>query len=200
MTGVHDMLNLFFISQFILWSTKKFPTPCLKCASFWPKAPVSYLVMVMSSSGITRCNDSWLASWFLLDQSMTKTCVMTFGDICIFICWHLEFLSTASGVPKFLVEHSGFSSSCSCSVNLTGKTSYILTLSRCLGRERGEVSRAEMQGVGAQSETASDSLWQWLWSGWKSCSVLMRRRVTYTPQRETDGQRERKKRREIHVP
>lgn len=31
------------------------------------------------------CNDSWLAFCLLLDQSMTKACVMTFGDICIFI-------------------------------------------------------------------------------------------------------------------
>lgn len=37
-----------------------------------------------------RCKDSWLATWFLVDQSMTKACVMTFGDICIFICWHLK--------------------------------------------------------------------------------------------------------------
>lgn len=33
-----------------------------------------------------QCSDSFLASQLLLDQGMTNACVMTFDDICIFIC------------------------------------------------------------------------------------------------------------------
>lgn len=58
-----------------------------KPAWFWLKALTSHLFIVeLVYFRHHWCSDSCLTSWLLLDQSMTKASVMTFGDICIFIC------------------------------------------------------------------------------------------------------------------
>lgn len=58
-----------------------------KPASLWLKALISHLFMVkLVFFRHHWCSDNCLASWLLSDQSMTKARVLTFGDICIFIC------------------------------------------------------------------------------------------------------------------
>lgn len=58
-----------------------------KSVHLWLKAPIPYLFMVeLEFFRHHWDSDSCLASWLLLDHNMTKACVMTFCDICIFIC------------------------------------------------------------------------------------------------------------------
>lgn len=90
-------LPIYYFTYFLLPERIKCfqtETPCLKWhlqnprpAWFWLKALISHLFMVkLVFFRHHWCSDSCPVSWLLLDQNMTKACVMTFGDICIFIC------------------------------------------------------------------------------------------------------------------
>ncbi len=58
-----------------------------ECVWFWQKTLHSHFFMIKHVFFRHHwCNDSGLAYWLCSDQSMTKACVTTFGDICIFIC------------------------------------------------------------------------------------------------------------------
>lgn len=118
-------------------------------------------------------------SWI---TSMTKACVMTFDDNCIFIYWHFEFLCTLPQMsPSSLVETLG------CSVPRTrakwtwlGRDPFDLNHPRPpSGRLlKGGNLRTERH---AEREAASDSPWQQLRSGRKGYGLLIWRRVAYTP-------------------
>lgn len=134
--------------------------------------------------------------------SMTKACVMTFGDICIFICWHFEFLCTLPQVSlSALVETLG------CAVprakwTWLGRDAFDPNHPRSpSGRlSKGGSRSFEDRETGcrhAEREAASDSPWQRLRSGRRGCGLLMWRRVAYTPWRGRESERDRRKGRKI---